>query len=89
MTEKTVSMLIKSGANSRWAANVAFNVARKFKSKIMFYKGDEVADAKSIMSIIVLAICYGTEIKIVAEGEDEKEAIEAIVPLFDFDGIDF
>ena len=35
------------------------------------------------MGIITLGASYGTEIKIIAEGEDEEAAIETLVKLFD------
>jgi phosphocarrier protein len=35
------------------------------------------------MGIITLGAAYGTEIRIVAEGEDEGAAVEAVVRLFE------
>jgi phosphotransferase system HPr (HPr) family protein len=45
------------------------------------------ADAKSILSILTLAASRGTDLKIIANGVDEKEALDAVVGLFsrDFD----
>jgi len=35
------------------------------------------------MGILTLAAAYGTELKLIAEGEDEKIAVEAIAHLFE------
>jgi phosphocarrier protein len=35
------------------------------------------------MGIITLGAAYGTEIKIIAEGEDEEAAVAALVRLFE------
>ena len=45
------------------------------------------ADAKSILSILSLAASRGTELRVVANGVDEEEALDAVVGLFsrDFD----
>src|SRR6185369_2883276 len=47
----------------------------------------EAADAKSILSILTLAASRGTELRVVAHGDDEQEALDAVVGLFsrDFD----
>ena len=35
------------------------------------------------MGIITLGASYGTELKVIAEGEDEKAAVDAIARLFE------
>jgi phosphotransferase system enzyme I (PtsI) len=49
--------------------------------------GNAEADAKSILSILTLAASRGTELRVVAHGDDEQEALDAVVGLFsrDFD----
>jgi phosphocarrier protein len=56
---------------------------KNFKSNIYFEKGTDRINAKSIMGIITLGAAYGTEIKIIADGEDEAYAIDALVRLFE------
>lgn len=55
--------------------------AAKFKSSIWIEKIGEVrrANAKSMMGVLSLKIDQGDYIKIIAEGEDEKKAVDYIV----------
>ena len=50
----------------------------------MFLEKDgERINGKSIMGIITLAATYNTAIRIIAEGADEKEAVDALARLFE------
>jgi len=81
MIEQMVTISNRAGIHARPAA-VLVQTAKDFKSNIYFEKGNNRINAKSIMGILTLAAAYRAEIKIIAEGEDEKEAVEAIVRLF-------
>ena len=67
----------KQGLHARPAA-LFVQLANKFDSKITVTKEGQEVNGKSIMGILMLAAEKGSEILIVAEGEDAKEAIEAI-----------
>ena len=82
MTERTITISNRAGIHARPAA-VLVQAAQDFDSNIYFEKGRDRINAKSIMGILTLAAAYGTELKIIAEGEDEEQALEAIVRLFD------
>ena len=43
---------------------------------------DETVDGKSIMGIITLGATFDSELNIIAEGDDEAEAVDAIARLF-------
>jgi phosphotransferase system enzyme I (PtsI) len=64
-------------------------VASQFQSNLTLQRldGHAEADAKSILSILSLAASRGTELRVVAEGVDEEDALDALVGLFsrDFD----
>ena len=60
------------------AAGVLVQVAGQFESAIWLDRAGEQANAKSIMSILALAACKGTELEIIAEGPDAKDAIESV-----------
>jgi len=64
-------------------------VATQFQSSLTLQRldGNSEADAKSILSILTLAASRGTELRVVAHGDDEQEALDAVVGLFsrDFD----
>ncbi len=55
--------------------------ASQFASDVNIEFNGAVSNAKSIMNILSLGLKKGDEIKIVAEGEDAKEAVEALVNL--------
>ena len=82
MTEQMVKVSNRAGIHARPAA-VLVQAAKDFKASIYFEKGNDRINAKSIMGILTLAAAYKTELKIIAEGEDEKQAVELIVRLFE------
>ena len=82
MTEQVVKVINRAGIHARPAA-VVVQTAKDFKANIYFEKGHDRINAKSIMGILTLGATYGTEIKIVAEGEDEEYAVETIAHLFE------
>ncbi len=83
MAERTVEVTSRLGLHARAAANLV-RVASRFKSKLTLHRpdGSAEADAKSILSILTLAASYGTRLNLVATGDDEQEALEAIAGLF-------
>jgi len=88
VAERRLQVTSRLGLHARAAANLV-RVASQFKSSLTIQRldGNSEADAKSILSILTLAASRGTDLKIVASGEDEQEALEAVVGLFsrDFD----
>ncbi len=82
MVEKETVLVNKLGMHAR-AATKLVQLAQKFKSKIVVIVNGMEADAKSILGLLILAAPVGTKIKIRAEGEDEREAVEAIVKLIE------
>jgi phosphocarrier protein len=57
--------------------------ASKFKSEIRLKKEDVEANAKSILSVMMLAAEVGSFVTIKAQGEDEAQAVETIAKLFE------
>ncbi len=53
----------------------------KYKSSVKIFKDDEVADGKSILEILILAVSCGEKIKVVVDGEDEEEVMRVIEDL--------
>ncbi|MCL2806124.1 MAG: HPr family phosphocarrier protein [Treponema sp.] len=82
MTERTVKITNRAGIHARPSA-ILVQATKNFKSNIFFEKGEYRINAKSIMGIITLGAGYGTEVKIIAEGEDEIAAVETMVRLFE------
>jgi phosphocarrier protein len=81
MIEQTVTIQNRAGIHARPAA-LLVQTTKDFKANIFFEKEDDRINAKSIMGIITLGAAYGTAIRIIAEGEDEQEAVDTLVGLF-------
>jgi len=82
MTEQTVTIINRAGIHARPAA-VLVESAKDFKSTIFLEKDNFRINGKSILGIMTLGAGYGNKIKIIANGEDEKEAVAALVRLFE------
>jgi len=70
------------GLHARPAAILA-KEASKYKSEIKIIMDKTEVDAKSILDILTLAAPKGKSIKLVAKGEDAKEAIKNIQSLIE------
>ena len=82
MVERTIQVINKLGLHARPAAMLVQKAAR-FKSEIRLKKDDMEVNAKSILSVMMLAAEIGSFIIIKAEGEDEQQAVEALARLFE------
>lgn len=82
MVEHKVTIKNRAGIHARPSAMLV-QAAKDFKSNIYLEKGTDRINGKSIMGILTLGASYGTEITVIAEGEDEQTALEAMVRLFD------
>ena len=58
--------------------------AVKFKSKVTYcYGGGNIANAKSMLSVLGSSIKCEEEIQLMCEGEDEQEALAHLVSCFE------
>ncbi|MEG1777434.1 MAG: HPr family phosphocarrier protein [Angelakisella sp.] len=82
MYSKKATIQNRTGLHARPASDF-IGCASKFKSKIVIKKiaDDEEANAKSIVMLLSLALGQGEEVEITAKGEDEVEAVDALVAL--------
>ena len=60
-------------------AGILCKEAMQFKSHITFRYRENTANAKSVLSVLGACIKSGDEIELVCEGEDEQEALAALV----------
>lgn len=79
--EKRVVVLNERGLHLSSAAKIA-KTAQKFSSRITLVKGNKKANAKSVLNITGLMAPCGTELKVIAEGEDQEHAVAALETLF-------
>jgi len=80
MQKKTITIINKLGLHAR-AASKLVATASSFESNILIGKDEKLIDGKSIMAVLMLAATKGTIIEIIADGEDENEALQAIYNL--------
>ncbi len=74
----------RTGLHARPASDF-IACASKFKSKITIKRvgEDDEANAKSIVMLLSLGLGQGTEVLLTAKGEDEVEAVDALIALID------
>lgn len=82
MTSKEVRIINDLGIHAR-PASLFVTMATKFKSNISVIYNDKKVDAKSILNVLALSIGKGNTIEIIGSGEDEVEAVEALVELIE------
>jgi len=82
LVECGVKIVNRLGLHARAAAKLV-RAATKFRSALRLVRLDRSAsaDAKSILSVLMLAASRGTELTVTAEGEDEQEALDALCGL--------
>ena len=80
MISRDVMVVNQLGMHARAAAKFV-HVAGKFQSRVRVGRHGREMDGKSIMGILLLAAARGTAITISAEGQDEGDAVEALVGL--------
>ncbi|MCD8391136.1 MAG: HPr family phosphocarrier protein [Firmicutes bacterium] len=57
--------------------------ANEFKSSIWVEKDDRRVNAKSLLGVLSLGIVKDVTIRLIADGSDEEEAINALVSLIE------
>ena len=59
-------------------AKIFVNTAKQFKADVRVFHGEKKANAKSLISMLTLGVERGSQIRIVVDGEDEQDALEAL-----------
>ncbi|HVS27239.1 MAG TPA: HPr family phosphocarrier protein [Burkholderiales bacterium] len=80
MRQREAEIVNKLGLHARAAAKIT-QLAGKFKSEIWLSRNGRRINAKSIMGVMMLAANQGASIAIETEGEDENEAMQALLDL--------
>ncbi len=80
MIVREVTLINKLGMHAR-AATKFVQLAQKFKSKVIVEKDGVEINGKSILGLMTLAAPVGSKLIIKVDGQDEKEAMEALVNL--------
>jgi len=77
--KKTV-VKCESGLHNK-QATYFIQKANEFKSGIWVEKEERRVNAKSLLGVLSLGIVGGTDIRIIADGSDEEEAVASLVKL--------
>lgn len=77
MVEQTMTITSEDGVHAR-PATVLVQTAGQYKADVNLEYNGKSVNLKSIMGIMSLGIPSGAEVKIISEGSDENEALEAV-----------
>jgi phosphocarrier protein HPr len=80
VTENEVQVQNRLGLHARAAARFV-HLANRFSSRITVVKDGTRVDGKSILGLLTLAAAKGTRLRLAADGEDEREAVDKLVDL--------
>ncbi len=78
--EKTVDIVNKLGLHARAAAKLV-TLASKFESDVRVRKDGREVSGKSIMGVMMLAAAKGSQVTLIAEGEDASQALDELAAL--------
>ena len=82
MYEKDVTVQNQVGLHAR-PATFFIQKANSYKSSIWVEREDRRINAKSLLGVLSLGIVKGMTITIIADGQDENEAVEGLSGLID------
>lgn len=83
MVSQKVKIKNPTGLHLR-PAGVLCKSAIEYSSVVTFkYGGENIANAKSVLSVLGACIKSGDEIELICEGEDEEKALQEIVALIE------
>ena len=77
MEKIAITIGLSAKNNERFMAELV-QLANRFSSVIHFAFEDKLINGKSIMGMMTLMAFTGTQMDVIAEGADAKEAVEAI-----------
>jgi phosphocarrier protein len=80
MISQSVTVVNQLGMHARAAAKFV-HLATRYQSRVRVARESREMDGKSIMGILLLAAARGSTITISAEGQDEGDAVNALVAL--------
>ena len=80
MVVKDITVQNQVGLHAR-PATFFIQKANEFRSSIWVEKDERRANAKSLLGVLSLGITGGTDIRIIADGQDENDAVDALTRL--------
>lgn len=80
MLKENITIINKLGLHARAAAKLV-EIANRYQAESKIIKENKTVNAKSIMGLMMLGANKGTQLELTVEGNDEKEALAAIIDL--------
>jgi phosphocarrier protein len=80
--KKSVTISNKLGLHARASAKLT-KLAGSFPCEVWLSRGDRRINAKSIMGVMMLAAGIGSTVELETNGQQEEDAMNAIVQLMD------
>jgi phosphocarrier protein len=81
MQKQNIAIINKLGLHARASAKLT-KLAGSFPCQVWLSKGERRVNGKSIMGVMMLAAGFGTEVEMETDGEQEAEAMQALMTLF-------
>lgn len=78
--QRTVDIVNRLGLHARAAAKLV-TLASKFTSDIRVQKDGREVSGKSIMGVMMLAAAKGSQITLIAQGDDAAQALDELAAL--------
>lgn len=82
MPSRKLTLSNKRGLHAR-AATKLVKCCQPYHAKVTVCRGLQQAEASNIMALLMLGAPCGTELEVLAEGEDAEAVLEAIEALFE------
>ncbi len=81
MPKQTVSVINALGLHLRASSKLS-QLATKYPCEVWLSRNNKRVNAKSVLGVTMLAAGKGTEVEIETNGEQEHEALQALMDLF-------
>jgi len=81
MHKQKTTIINKLGLHARASAKLT-KLAGSFPCQVWITKGERRVNAKSIMGVMMLAAGLGSEVEMETDGEQEDQAMQALLALF-------
>ena len=79
--KREIEVMNRLGMHARPAARLV-QLTSRFRSDIVFKRGSDEVNGKSIMGVLMLAAPYGSRITVIARGDDAEDAVNEIEAMF-------
>ena len=80
MIQHQITIINKLGLHARASAKLT-KLAGSYPCQVFLTRGERRVNAKSIMGVMMLAAGLGSDVQVETDGEQEQEAMDALLAL--------